>query len=193
MTLNNGPYTVIGVMPEGSKFDRTSARFWRPLAFSEAERARNSRWFLVVGRLKPGVTLQQARAEMDTIGARIAREYPDSNKGWSVSIERLSDVIVGPQLRRSLYVLLVAVGMLLLIACANLANLTLARGTSREREVAVVRRSARDGGASSGSSSPRASCLRWAAEPSASSSATAACARFAHSCRREHSRRTRSF
>jgi putative ABC transport system permease protein len=137
VTLNNEPYTVIGVMPEGSKFDRTSARFWRPLAFSERERARNTRGFSVVGRLKPGVTLQQARAAMDTIGARIARDYPESNKGWGVSIERLSDVIVGPQLRRSLYVLLVAVGMLLLIACANLANLTLARGTSREREVAV--------------------------------------------------------
>jgi putative ABC transport system permease protein len=137
VTLNNEPYTVIGVMPEGSNFDRTWARFWRPLAFSESERARSVRWFSVVGRLKPGVTLQQARAEMDTIGVRIAREYSESNKGWGVSIERLSDVLVGPQLQRSLYVLLVAVGMLLLIACANLANLTLARGTSREREVAV--------------------------------------------------------
>jgi putative ABC transport system permease protein len=137
VTLNNESYTVIGVMPEGSSSDRTRARFWRPLAFSETERARNVRWFSVIGRLKPGVTLQQARAEMDTIGARIAREYPESNKGWGVSIERLSDVIVGPQLQRSLYVLLVAVGMLQLIACANLANLTLARGTSREREVTL--------------------------------------------------------
>jgi putative ABC transport system permease protein len=137
VTLNNESYTVIGVMPEGSNSDRTRARFWRPLAFSETERARNVRWFSVIGRLKPGVRLQQARAEMDTIGARIAREYPESNKGWGVSIERLSDVIVGPQLQRSLYVLLVAVGMLLLIACANLANLTLARGASREREVAL--------------------------------------------------------
>jgi putative ABC transport system permease protein len=137
VTLNNESYTVIGVMPEGSSSDRTGARFWRPLAFSESERARNVRWFSVVGRLKPGVTLQQARAEMNTIAGRIAREYPESNKGWGVSIERLSDVIVGPQLRRSLYVLLVAVGMLLLIACANLANLTLARGASREREVTL--------------------------------------------------------
>jgi putative ABC transport system permease protein len=137
VTLNNQPFTVIGVMPEGSKFDRTSARFWRPLAFNEEERARHVRWFSVVGRLKPGVTLQQARAEMDTIGARIARDHPETNKGWTVSIERLSDVLVGPQLQHSLYVLLAAVGTLLLIACANLANLTLARGTSRERDVAV--------------------------------------------------------
>ncbi len=83
VALNNQPYTVIGVMPEGSKFDRTSAHFWRPLAFSETERARNNRWVSVVGRLKPDVTLQQARAEMDTIGARIARDYSESNKGWA--------------------------------------------------------------------------------------------------------------
>src|SRR5262249_55878495 len=75
--------------------------------------------------------------QMDGIGARIAADYPDSNKGWGVSIVRYADSIVGPQLRSSLYVLLAAVGMLLLIGCANLANLTLARGTSREREVAV--------------------------------------------------------
>ena len=137
VTLNGERYTVIGVMPDGPNLGRTRAGFWRPLAFSEAERARDFRWLSVVGRLKPGVTLEQARAELDTIGARIAREYPESNKGWGVSIERLSDVIVRPQLQRSLHVLLVAVGMLLLIACANLANLTLARGASREREVSV--------------------------------------------------------
>ena len=74
---------------------------------------------------------------MDAIGARIASDYPDSNKGWGVSIVRFIDVVVGQQLRSSLYVLLAAVGMLLLIGCANLANLMLARGTSREREVAV--------------------------------------------------------
>ena len=74
---------------------------------------------------------------MDAIGGRIAQDFPDSNKGWGVSIVRYMDSIVGPQLRSSLYVLLSAVGMLLLIGCANLANLTLARGTSREREVAV--------------------------------------------------------
>src|SRR5207237_9185401 len=83
------------------------------------------------------VTLEQARAEMDTIGARIAHDYPDSNKGWGVTIDRFSETLVGKQLRESLYVLLGAVGMELLIGCANLANLTLARGTGREREVAV--------------------------------------------------------
>ena len=74
---------------------------------------------------------------MDAIGARIAHDYPDSNKGWGVNVELFSETLVGKQLRQSLYVLLAAVGMILLIGCANLANLTLARGTSREREVAI--------------------------------------------------------
>ena len=74
---------------------------------------------------------------MDAIGARIARDYPDSNKGWGVAVDPLSETIVGKRLRQSLYVLLAAVGMVLLIVCANLANLTLARGTVRERQVAI--------------------------------------------------------
>ncbi|HWC00098.1 MAG TPA: FtsX-like permease family protein, partial [Bryobacteraceae bacterium] len=74
---------------------------------------------------------------MDTIGARIARDYPDSNKGWGVAIDRFSDMLVGRQVRTYLQVLLAAVGMVLLIGCANLANLTLARGTVREREIAI--------------------------------------------------------
>src|SRR5205823_6201193 len=80
---------------------------------------------------------KQATAQMDAIGARIAQDYPDSNKGWGVMIDPFADTVVGTQLRQSLYVLLSAVGMVLLIGCANLANLTLARGTAREREVAI--------------------------------------------------------
>jgi len=137
ITLNGEAYTVIGVMPEGSVFDRTFNRMWRPLAFSPGERTRNFHWLQVFARLKPGVSIEQARAEMDGIGARIAQDFPDSNKGWGVSTLRYMDQIVGAQMRSSLYVLMSAVGMLLLIGCANLANLTLARGTSREREVAV--------------------------------------------------------
>src|SRR5262249_27391744 len=137
LTLNGEPYTVIGVLPEGSPLDRTFNRMWRPLALSPGERTRNFHWLQIVARLKPGVTIEQARARMDAIGARIAADYPDSNKGWSVSLVPYAESVVGPQLRTSLYVLLGAVGMLLLIGCANLANLTLARGTSRQREVAV--------------------------------------------------------
>src|SRR5262245_38236111 len=137
LTLNGEAYTVIGVMPEGSVFDRTFYRMWRPLAFTPGERTRNFHWLQVFARLKPGVSIEQARAEMDGIGARIAQDFPDSNKGWGVSTLRYMDTIVGTQMRSSLYVLMSAVGMLLLIGCANLANLTLARGSSREREVAV--------------------------------------------------------
>jgi putative ABC transport system permease protein len=137
LTLDGEPYTVIGVMPAGSIFDRGFNQIWRPLAFKPNERTRNFHWLGAIGRLKSGVTFEQARSQLDAIGARIAQDYPDSNKGWGVTLDRYADVVVGPQLRQSLYVLLSAVGMLLLIGCANLANLTLARGTSREREVAV--------------------------------------------------------
>jgi putative ABC transport system permease protein len=135
--LDDEPYTIVGVMPAGTAFDRGFNRIWRPLAFRPSERTRNYHWLQVLARLKPAATIEQARAEMDGIGARIANDYPDSNKGWGVSIVRLVDVVVGQQLQRSLYVLLAAVAMLMLIGCANLANLSLARGTSREREVAV--------------------------------------------------------
>jgi len=135
--LDGEPYTVIGVLPEGSAFDRAYNQIWRPLAFQPENMTRNFHWFGSFAKLKPGVTLEKARAQMDSIGARIARDYPDSNKGWGVVVERFSEVLVDSDLRRSLYVLLAAAGMVLLIGCANLANLTLARGAAREREVAV--------------------------------------------------------
>lgn len=135
--LDGEPHTVIGVLPGGGVFDRTYAQIFRPLVFEPQNMTRNFHWFGAMALLKPGVTVKQAQAEMATIGARIARDYPDSNKGWSVAVDPMSEVVVGRQLRRSLYVLLAAVGMVLLIGCANLANLTLARSTVREREVAI--------------------------------------------------------
>ncbi len=84
-------------------------------------------------RLKPGVTLDQARSQMKSVAARIERDYPDSNKGWSVTVDRYQDRVVEDHLRRPLYVLLAAVVAVLLIGCANLANLLLARGAGRER------------------------------------------------------------
>jgi putative ABC transport system permease protein len=137
ITLDGAPHTIIGVLPAGGAFDRAYAQIWRPLAFEPQNMTRNFHWFFSFAKLKRGVTAKQATAQMDTIGARIARDYPDSNKGWGVSIEPFADTVVGTQLRQSLYVLLAAVGMVLLIGCANLANLTLARGTAREREVAI--------------------------------------------------------
>jgi len=135
--LDGEPHTVIGVLPEGSAFDRAYNQIWLPLAFQPENMTRNFHWFGSVAKLKQGVSLEQARSQMDTIGARIARDYPDSNKGWGVVVEPLTEILVDSGLRQSLYVLLGAVGMVLLIGCANLANLTLARGAAREREVAV--------------------------------------------------------
>jgi putative ABC transport system permease protein len=135
--LDGEPTTIVGVLPEGSAFDRAYPQIWRPLAFEPQNMTRNFHWFGSFARLKKGVTLKQARAQMDAIGARIARDYPDSNKGWGVVVEPFSETLAGPQLRQSLYVLLAAVGAVLLIGCVNLASLTLARGTSREREVAI--------------------------------------------------------
>jgi predicted permease len=135
--LDGIPHTVIGVLPAGGAFDRAFAQIWRPLAFEPANMTRNFHWFGAFAKLKRGVALKQAVTQMDAIGARIARDYPDSNKGWGVTIDPFADTVVGNQLRQSLYVLLAAVGMVLLIGCANLANLTLARSSAREREVAI--------------------------------------------------------
>jgi len=137
LTLSGKPCTVVGVMPAHSPFDRSYAQLWMPLAFEPRDMTRDYHWMLSFARLKPGVTLEKAQAAMDATGARIAAAYPESNKGWGVTVERFEDRIVGPQLRRSLLVLLAAVGAILLIGCANLANLTLARGAAREREIAV--------------------------------------------------------
>jgi putative ABC transport system permease protein len=135
--LDNEPHTVIGVLPAGSAFDRAFNQLWRPLAFEPSNMTRNFHWFAAFARLKKGISLEQARAQMNAIGARIEKEFPDSNKGWGVSVERYADIIVGPEMRTALWVLMAATGMVLLIGCANLANLALARGVSREREIAV--------------------------------------------------------
>ena len=136
LSLNNKPYTVIGVMPPGI-FDRTRDLFWVPLAFEPKDMTRDYHWMISFARLKPGVTLQQSRDQMKAIAARIERDYPESNKGWSATADRYEDIYVDDSLRRSLWVLLAAVGAVLLIGCVNLANLLLARGAGREREVAV--------------------------------------------------------
>jgi putative ABC transport system permease protein len=135
--LDGEPYAVIGVLPAGGSFDRAYNQIWSPLVFKPENMTRNFHWFGSFAKLKPGVTLGAARKQMDAIGARIAHDYPDSNKGWGVIVERFSDIAVGDDLKRSLYVLLAAVGMVLLITCANIANLTLVRGASRDREIAI--------------------------------------------------------
>jgi putative ABC transport system permease protein len=136
LTLDGEPYTVIGVMPPG-QFDLTSTKMWRPLAFYPGNLTRDFHWFSAWALLKRGVSLQQARTQMDALAIRIAHDYPKSNKGWGIGIDSFKSIQVGSDLKQSLYLLMGAVGMVLLIGCANLANLTLARGISREREVAI--------------------------------------------------------
>ncbi len=141
--LNGAAYTVIGVMPRGI-FDREWQDLWTPLAFEPKEMTRDYHWMMSWARLKPGVSLEQARQEMTAIAARIEHDYPQSNKGWSATVDRYMDRLVDDNLKKSLLVLLGAVGAVLLIGCVNLANLLLVRGAGREREVAI--RSALGGG-----------------------------------------------
>jgi putative ABC transport system permease protein len=134
--LNGRNYTVVGVMPpELSALAR--AQLWAPLVFGEGERAaRNSRDYLVVGRLKRGVTPEQAGEQLSAIAARLERQYPDSMAGRGVRLRGYGEGVVG-DVRQPLLMLMGAVAFVLLIACTNVANLLLARAAGRYRETAV--------------------------------------------------------
>jgi putative ABC transport system permease protein len=134
--LNGDPHTVIGVMPAGM-YDREWQDVWTPLAFKPEEMTRDYHWMISWARLKPGVTLDQAREQMKSIAAQIEQTYPKSNQGWSATVTRYEDSVVDKDLRQSLLILLAAVAAVLLIGCVNLANLMLVRGAGRAREVAV--------------------------------------------------------
>jgi putative ABC transport system permease protein len=137
ITLNGLPYTVVGVAPAGFQFPSKAADIWIAAAFTSRDLAQRGSHFLsVIGRLKSGSSLDQARVDMATIAHRLERQYPETNKDVGVAIVPLRDYYAG-DLRLALRILLAAVGSLLLIACANVANLFLTRGATRHREIAV--------------------------------------------------------
>ena len=135
LRLDDRRYTIVGIIPAG--FALPEAGLWVPLAFEPyALQQRGARALSVVARVKPGVGIDAAREDMQDVGRTLQQRHPDSNAGWSAIVRPLNDEITGDA-RAPLLLLFVATGAVLLVACANLANLMLARSSARRREIAV--------------------------------------------------------
>jgi len=145
ISLNDEPYTVVGVMPRNFKPD-DYGEFWIPSPFgvpthslrptADPRPVRDSNYLDIWGRLKPGITLEKARTEMDAIGRRLEAQYPNENRDVGIRVTPLHEEVVG-EIRPVLLLLFAAVGFLVLIGCANVANLLLARAASRVREISI--------------------------------------------------------
>ncbi len=142
ISLDSQNYDVVGVIPSKSAFPTSSdpkaqPQLWIPVAWTDSERAvRGNHNYQVIARLKPGADVKESQAEMNTISTRLEQEYPEDDKGWGAAVVPLRDQLVG-DVRPALMVLLGAVGFVLLIACANVANLVLVKTLARQKEIAI--------------------------------------------------------
>jgi len=136
ITLDGEPFTIIGVMPAAFRFPALGTDLWGTPAFDLKSRSRGSHYLFCAGRIQPGVTLGQAQSEMSTIAHRLEQQYPDTNHGSGVMLVSLQEEMVGG-FRRGLLLLWGAVTLVLLIGCANIAHLLLARAASRQKELAI--------------------------------------------------------
>jgi predicted permease len=136
IVLNGEPYTILGVMPPKFKYP-SWAQLWTPLAWTDEKRAvRGNHNYLVIGRLRTGIDIRAAQAELSAISNRLEQLYPEDDKGWAAKILTLREQTVG-DVRPALLLLLGAVGFVLLIACANVANLVLGKILARKKEIAI--------------------------------------------------------
>ena len=139
LTIDGEPFTIIGVLPASFRFIRVlnaELELWMPISFTPQQLTREDRSITVYGRLKQGVSLAQAQAEIDSITRRLEQQYPETNSGWAAQVNNLHEQTIKP-IRPLLLILMVVVGFVLLIACANVANLLLARATTRQKDVAI--------------------------------------------------------
>jgi len=136
LTINDNPFTVVGVLPKSFSWGGARNEVFAPLAPDPA-RSRGDHRLTVIGRLKPGVALERALADLNTVAQQLSQQYPESNKGWSVTGQKFYDWIVPAERRRAILVFAGAVIFVLLIACSNVANLMLARGAVRQKEISI--------------------------------------------------------